>query len=300
MGFELRVARNDPLTGQNDLTEALRSFLKMIGYLPESSDDDIAFKLMRDCLLEYPKKPWTIDELLTELGSSKSTLYRYLNKLKGLDIVDEVIIPLEEPVAGPSKKTRKGYRIRFSSISLAWSLVESHTKIAMENYRSSVDHIDHLVKSRSKGSVEEKELKPSLTVDGIVLRGPVDGMQVLLVRRKYEPYKGSWAFPGGFLEYGERAEDGVLRELKEETGIDCYIRDMFTVASSPDRDPRGHTVSVVFLMGTEDGSEPKGMDDAKEASWFDLDDVPDLAFDHSMIMEKVKKLYREGSPDMVQ
>ena len=293
MVFDLRVTRNDPLTGQNDLDEALRTFLKLIGYLPESSDDEIAYRLMRDCLIEYPKKPWTIDELLTVLDSSKSTLYRYMNKLKGLDLVEELIIPLENAKEGPSKKTRKGYRIRFSSISLAWSIVESHTKVAMENYRLSVDHIDKLVKTRSKGSIMEMDLRPSLTVDGMVLKGSSEELEILLVKRRNEPYKDTWALPGGFLEYGERAEDGVVREVKEETGLNCYVRDMITVASSPDRDPRGHTVSVVYLMGTEDLSKPEGMDDAKEATWFTMDNLPDLAFDHGALIDRLMEFLKK-------
>ena len=82
MEFELRIVRNNPLTGESDLEEALRTFLKQIGYLPESYDDDFGLRLLSDCFLAYPKKPWTIDELLSYLDTNKSTLYRYLNKLK--------------------------------------------------------------------------------------------------------------------------------------------------------------------------------------------------------------------------
>ncbi|MFW3146671.1 MAG: NUDIX domain-containing protein [Thermoplasmatota archaeon] len=289
MEFDIRVVRNDPLTGQYDLNEALRTFLKQIGYLPESYDDDVAFRLMRECFLQYPKKPWTVDELLTELDTSKSTLYRYLNKLKGLDIIDEEVIPFEGQREGPFKKTRKGYKIRFSSLSLAWSLVESHTKVAMENYRRSVDHIDSLVQGRSKLVEEKIPMKPSLAVDAVVLKGVKGEEEVLLVKRGKEPFKGTWALPGGFVEYGETTENAVIRELKEETGLDCFIRDMVKVASAPGRDPRGHTVSVVYLLGAEGEAPPKGGDDADEADWFPLDSVPELAFDHLDIIDSVRE-----------
>ena len=95
MGFELRVVRNNPLTGENNLDEALRTFLKQIGYIPESAEDEIPYRMMRDCFLSFPGKPWTIDELLDQLDSSKSTLYRYLNKLKGLDLLEERLCALD-------------------------------------------------------------------------------------------------------------------------------------------------------------------------------------------------------------
>jgi 8-oxo-dGTP diphosphatase len=287
MEFELRVVRNNPLTGETDLDEALRTFLKQIGYLPEAYDDDFGTRLVKDCFLSYPKKPWTVDELLTYLDTNKSTLYRYLNKLKGLDLIEEEVIPLEQPQEGPSKKTRKGYKIRFSSLSLAWSLVESHTKVAMDNYRRSVDHIDKLADLRIKGEGGATRKAPSLTVDGIILKGQGDNREILLIKRANEPYKDMWALPGGFVDYGEMTEKAVIREVKEETGIECRIVSLVSVASDPSRDPRGHTVSAVYELEPVSEEEPSGGDDASNAQWFTLKKLPKLAFDHTELVQRI-------------
>jgi len=282
MEFDLRVVRNNPLTGETDLNEALRTFLKSIGYLPEAYDDDFGLRLISDCFLAYPKKPWTIDELLTYLETNKSTLYRYLNKLKGLDLIEEEEIPPDPD--SPAKKTRKGYKIRFSSLSLAWSLVESHTSVAMDNYRRSVDHIDKLASKLSKGEAEVIRKTPTLTVDAIITRKTGNGPEVLLVRRRNEPYKGMWALPGGFVEYGEKTSDAVIREVKEETGLSCSVSDLVSVASDPKRDPRGHTVSVIYSMNIEEESGMMAGDDASELGWFPASDLPNMAFDHEKII----------------
>ncbi|MGA1820805.1 MAG: NUDIX domain-containing protein [Thermoplasmatota archaeon] len=284
MEFDLRVVRNNPLTGETDLDEALRTFLKQIGYLPEAYDDDFGLRLISSCFLAYPKKPWTIDELLTYLETNKSTLYRYLNKLKGLDLIEEEEIPPDTGSDPGARKTRKGYKIRFSSLSLAWSLVESHTNVAMDNYRRSVDHIDRLAVKRSKGEAEAPRKAPSLTVDAIISRGAGKGAEVLLIKRKNEPYKGMWALPGGFVDYGERTSDAVLREVKEETGLSCIVRELSHVASDPARDPRGHTVSIVYSLDIEGESTLKAGDDASEAEWFPVSNLPGLAFDHEKII----------------
>ncbi|HEX16969.1 MAG TPA: NUDIX hydrolase [Thermoplasmatales archaeon] len=125
---------------------------------------------------------------------------------------------------------------------------------------------------------------PKLTVDGIVFR---EG-KVVLIKRKREPFKGRWALPGGFVNYGERVEDAVIREVKEETGLDTEIERLFGVYSDPNRDPRGHTVSVVYIL-REVGGELRGGDDASSAGYFPIDDLPELAFDHSQILSDFRR-----------
>ena len=287
MGFEMRVIRNNPLTGEEDLDEALRAFLKQIGYIPEGYEDEAGFRIVRDCFLSYPSKPWTVEELLTVLNASTSTLYRYLNKLKGLDLLEEVVIPVDAE-GKPSKKTRKGYKIRFESLSLAWSIVESHTRVAMENYRKSVDHIDDLVKKRLRGEEQSRVRGPQLAVDAVVSR-KVDGKQeVLLIKRGRDPYRGTWALPGGFMEEGETGEEAVLRELYEETNLKGSVVSLLTSATDPRRDPRGHVVSLVYLVKAEKRM-PQGGDDAETAQWHQLDSLPPMAFDHARILGLLRK-----------
>ncbi len=119
-----------------------------------------------------------------------------------------------------------------------------------------------------------------LTVDGVVIYD--NG--VVLVRRKNEPYKGSLALPGGFVEYGERVEEALRREIKEETGLDVRILRLVGVYSSPDRDPRAHTVTVAFLALGE--GELKAGDDAEEVHVVPPDEALKLplAFDHGKIL----------------
>lgn len=125
---------------------------------------------------------------------------------------------------------------------------------------------------------------PNLTVDGVILRK----REILLIKRGNEPFKNKWALPGGFVEYGEKTEDAVLREILEETGLKTSIKNIVGVYSDPDRDPRGHTVSIVYLLESCGGSL-KGGDDASDAKFFNVEDLPDLAFDHDLIIKDVLK-----------
>jgi 8-oxo-dGTP diphosphatase len=121
--------------------------------------------------------------------------------------------------------------------------------------------------------------KPSLSVDGIAI---IDG-QIVLIKRKNPPFEGMYALPGGFVDYGERVEDAVTREFEEETGLETRISRLVGVHSAPDRDPRGHTVSIVFELEII-GGELRGGDDASEAELFNLEELPELAFDHQKIV----------------
>ncbi|MDZ7373071.1 MAG: NUDIX hydrolase [candidate division KSB1 bacterium] len=123
--------------------------------------------------------------------------------------------------------------------------------------------------------------QPRLTVDIIIeLEGPGPG--VVLIERKNYPY--GWAIPGGFVDYGETVEEAALREAREETGLDVQLRYLLGVYSDPGRDPRGHTVSCVFVA-TAQGT-PRADDDAKACHVFSLDELPPspMAFDHGRIL----------------
>ncbi len=119
---------------------------------------------------------------------------------------------------------------------------------------------------------------PRLSVDIIIELQ--DG--VVLVQRKYPPL--GWALPGGFVEYGETLEEAAVREAREETGLDVGLVRQFHTYSDPARDPRGHTVSTVFVAAAE--GAPRGGDDAKEARVFTEQGLPDkIVFDHRKILD---------------
>ena len=114
---------------------------------------------------------------------------------------------------------------------------------------------------------------------------------IVLVRRKHPP--PGWALPGGFVEAGESAATAARRELREETGLDVLLVEQFHVYSDPGRDPRGPTLSVVFI-GRASGT-PVGADDAAEARVFPLDALPaPLAFDHAQILADYRRYRRDG------
>lgn len=120
---------------------------------------------------------------------------------------------------------------------------------------------------------------PKIMVDVIV---PSEEGHVLLIRRGSDPYEGQWALPGGFVEVGETLEAAAAREAEEETGLEVEIIRLVGVYSDPDRDPRGHNVSVAYLARAQEG-EPSGASDAAEAAFLDPSTV-ELAFDHKKIV----------------
>jgi 8-oxo-dGTP diphosphatase len=130
--------------------------------------------------------------------------------------------------------------------------------------------------------------RPALTVDVAIVTREARP-RVLLIRRKKDPFAGSWALPGGFVDENERLADAARRELVEETGVTAAELEQLYTAGDPGRDPRGWTVSVVYLAQVDpDAVKPVAADDAEEVAWFALDELPQLAFDHAMLLGRVK------------
>lgn len=121
---------------------------------------------------------------------------------------------------------------------------------------------------------------PKLTVDGVI----IDKNRILLIKRKNEPFKGKWSLPGGFVDYGETVENAVVREILEETNLSSEVKELIGVYSEPGRDPRGHTITIAFLLHIKKG-EVKSGDDATDAKFFELKQLPDLSFDHEKIID---------------
>lgn len=126
--------------------------------------------------------------------------------------------------------------------------------------------------------MKEKYSTPLLTVDIII---EVDERGIVLIERKNPPH--GWALPGGFVDYGESLESASVREAKEETSLDVHLIEQFHTYSDPNRDPRHHTVSTVFIARAS--GVPRGADDAKKAQIFTEKGLPSpIVFDHARIL----------------
>lgn len=133
---------------------------------------------------------------------------------------------------------------------------------------------------------------PAVTTDCVIFGFDREELNVLLVKRGGEPYLGWWAFPGGFVKIDESAEEGALRELKEETQLSTSYMEQLHTYSAPDRDSRERVITIAYLALVKI-SEVKGGDDAAEAQWFPIDKVPHLAFDHDVILRDALARLRE-------
>lgn len=145
--FELQVVSNTPMSGVTDVNVVAETFLVQIGYLPKGYDpktgavtirESVPYRLFMDYLMAFPSKPWTVEELAVLLDTTKPTIYRHINKLKSMDLLEAMDVEYNDQI-------RKGYRIRFGDIVKAWSFTETNVTMAMENYRKTVIHFQELM-----------------------------------------------------------------------------------------------------------------------------------------------------------
>ena len=140
------MVSNTPLTPLDDVDDVSLQFLQMIGYLPKGYDpktaaievqDSVPYRLFTECFIGNMKRPWTVEDLAAKLRTTKPTIYRHLNKLKAIDILEEVDTEREG-------EKKKGYRIRYGDLTKAWNFTEANVEMAMDSYRKTIDHLQKL------------------------------------------------------------------------------------------------------------------------------------------------------------
>ncbi len=129
--------------------------------------------------------------------------------------------------------------------------------------------------------------RPMVTVDAAVFQICSGKISLLLIKRKNDPFKGQWAIPGGFVDLDEELEDAVVRELTEETGLTGVPLEQMHTFGTIGRDPRGRQITIVYMgIANEQQTDVKAGDDAAQARWFDIENLPDnMAFDHDCVAE---------------
>ncbi len=131
-----------------------------------------------------------------------------------------------------------------------------------------------------------------VTTDAVIFRKAGISYEILLIKRKNEPFKGRWAIPGGFVDEGEDLPDAARRELREETGLEVEVLTQLGAFGKPGRDPRHHTVSIVFVGFADENANAVAADDAAEAKWFSVKNLPELGFDHGDIVTLALQKYQ--------
>lgn len=133
--------------------------------------------------------------------------------------------------------------------------------------------------------------RPAVTVDIVIFLKRQSKVKVLLIQRKNNPYKDSWATPGGFVDENEDPLVAAQRELYEETSLEGVNLKPIGFSGTPGRDPRGHTIALWYMGFVEesDAVQAEAQDDAKALGWYDIKALPELAFDHDVLLELAKK-----------
>lgn len=145
--FELQVVSNTPLSSVSDVDTVAETFLIQIGYIPKGYDpktsatgvrDSVPYRLFMDYFMRNMGKAWTVEELAALLKTTKPTVYRHINKLKSMDLLESMDVEFDG-------QTRKGYRIRYGDLAKAWSFTEANVNMAVENYRKTVVHFQNII-----------------------------------------------------------------------------------------------------------------------------------------------------------
>jgi DNA-binding transcriptional ArsR family regulator len=147
--FGLQVISNTPMDSVSDADTVAETFLIQVGYIPKGYDpraadglrESIPYRLFMDCLMGYPGKAWAVEELAAVLDTTKPTVYRHINKLRAMDLLESAEVEFDGAL-------RKGYRIRYGDLAKAWSFTETNVKMAMGNYRRTVEQLSGLVRER--------------------------------------------------------------------------------------------------------------------------------------------------------
>ncbi len=147
--FELQVVSNTPMGSVDDMHIVAETFLVQIGYIPKGYDpktsavsvrESVPYRLFMEFFMGNINKAWAVEELATLLETTKPTMYRHINKLKSLDLLESIDVEFDGA-------NRKGYRIRYGDLAKAWSFTEANVKMAMDNYRKTVEHFQELTRA---------------------------------------------------------------------------------------------------------------------------------------------------------
>ena len=141
----MQIVSNTPLVGEVDPETVAKIFFEQIGYLSKGADPTIPYPMFADFFIKHPTNAWFVEELSNELKTSKPTIYRHLNKLKGFDILEEMQV-----FDNTTKQNKKAYRLRYGNLEKAWNFVEAHIKVAVENYSKTVEHLQKLIDDQRK------------------------------------------------------------------------------------------------------------------------------------------------------
>ena len=145
MAFEMQVVSHAALDHETDPQRLAKQFFALIGYTARKGPDHgISFKIFYDCFLMHPKKDWRVEEIASVAGTTLPSIYRHLNKLKDLDIIEDLYVEADG-------EKHRAFRLRYGDLSRAWNFAEEHFKMAVDNYRRAVDHLEALLQKARNG-----------------------------------------------------------------------------------------------------------------------------------------------------